>query len=116
MKFCSRKNKISLFFLSLFVVAVNAQQKDGWLTWNSADKNISILYPKEWTETKLNTGEIVAFVAPKSNAKDIYPDMLVLRAFPDSGIKDINRLRNFARNTLSPEWDFKIISSQKTTG
>lgn len=111
--FVSYQYKLHLFFLSLFVIASSTQQKDGWLTWNNADNTISISYPKEWTETKLNAGEIVAFVAPKTNAKDSYPDMLVLRAFPDSGIKDINRLKNFARSTLSPEWNFKITSSQK---
>jgi hypothetical protein len=39
---------------------------------------------------------------------------MVLRAFPDSGIKDIGRLKNFAQSTLSPKWNFKITSSQKS--
>ncbi len=113
MKFCAGVNKRNVFFLLLFSVTVYAQQKEGWLTWNNGDNTISISYPKEWTETKLNAGEVVAFLAPKTSAMDKYPDMLVLRSFPDSGIKDINRLKNFARNTLSPEWNFKITSSQK---
>jgi hypothetical protein len=99
--------------LQLFFSAAIAQQKDGWLTWTNGDNSISISYPKEWTEKKLNAGEIVAFVAPKTNEKDHYPDMLVLRAFPDSGIKDIDKLKNFARNTLNRDWNFKMISSQK---
>src|SRR5262245_51276780 len=112
MKLCAHV-KITLLFLSLSASSVYGQQKSEWLTWSNADKTISISYPKEWTEKKLNAGEIVAFIAPKTNAQDSYPDMIVLRTFPDSGIKDIDRLKNFARNTLSPDWNFKITSSQK---
>src|SRR6185503_10377532 len=110
-----RINKLHVVFLSLFAVAVYAQQKGGWHIWNNGDNSISISYPDEWTEMKLNAGEIVAFVAPKTDSKDKYPDMLVLRAFPDSGIKDINHYKNFAQSTLSPKWNFKITSSQKIT-
>lgn len=113
MKFCDCANRINLFLLLLLAAPAFAQQKDGWVAWTSADKTVSISYPKEWTEKKLNAGEIVAVVAPKTDAKDTYPDMLLLRAFPDSGIKDINRLKNFAQSTLSPEWNFKIISTEK---
>jgi hypothetical protein len=115
MGFRQRINKLHIVFLSLFAVAVYAQQKGGWHIWNNADNTIAISYPDEWTEMKLNAGEIVAFVAPKTNADDKYPDMLVLRAFPDSGIKDINKLKDFAKSTLSPKWNFKITSSQKIT-
>src|SRR5688500_2824663 len=114
MEFLSRINKLHVIFLSLFAVAVYAQQGE-WHMWNSADNTLSISYPDEWIEMKLNAGEIVAFVAPKTDANDKYPDMLVLRAFPDSGIKDIDRYKNFAKSTLSPKWNFKITSSQKIT-
>src|SRR5689334_10305084 len=114
MKLCAHV-KIILFFLLLSSASVYAQQKDGWLTWSNGDKTISISYPKDWTERKLNAGEIIAFIAPKSSAQDSYPDMIVLRSFPDSGIKDINRLKDFARHTLSPDWNFKITSSEKIT-
>jgi hypothetical protein len=106
--------KINLFFFLLFFACTSyGQQKGGWLTWNNADNTISISYPKEWNELKLDGGEIVAFTAPKDNPQDKYPDMLVLRAFPDSGEKNIDRLKDFARTTLSPAWNFKITSSQK---
>ena len=107
-------NKIKLLFPVLCSAVAFAQQNPGeWLTWSSASNTISISYPKEWTEKKLNAGEIVAFVAPKTDEKDTYPDMLVLRAFPDSGIKDLARLKDFARGTLSSRWNFKMVSSQK---
>ena len=106
--------KTYLLFLSLFFsFACYGQQSEGWLTWNNADNTVSISYPKEWTEQKLNAGEIIAFTAPKDNAEDHYSDMLVLRAFPDSGMKSIDSLKNYARTTLSPQWNFKITSSKK---
>lgn len=106
--------KICAFlFPFFFAFSFEAQQKDGWLTWNNSANTITISYPKDWAETELNAGEIVAFVAPKTGAKDIYPDMFVLRAFPDSGVKNIDQLKIFAQKTLSSKWDFKITSSQK---
>src|ERR1044071_7776313 len=99
MEFATRIIKLHVVFLSLFAMAVYAQQKGEWHMWNNADKTLSISYPDAWTKMKLNSGELVAFVAPKTDANDHYPDMLVLRAFPDSGIKDINRLKNFAKST-----------------
>ena len=113
MKFCA--HRITVFFLSILSAAVYAQPKEEWLTWANVRNTVSISYPKDWSEVKLNAGEIVAFVAPKTDAKDTYPDMLVLRAFPDSGIKDIDRLKNFASGTLSKEWNFKMVSSEKVT-
>ena len=106
--------KINLLFLGIVsVLNSHGQQKEGWLTWTSADNTISISYPKEWSEIKLNSGEIAGFAAPKDGEQDHYSDMLVLRAFPDSGIKSIDKLRNYAATTLSPEWHFRIMSSQK---
>ena len=113
MKSVAHLNRLYTIFFTVFLSSVSAQQKEGWLTWNNTANTITISYPKDWTETKLNAGEIVAFIAPKTDAKDSYPDMMVLRAFPDSGIKDIGRLKNFAQSTLSPKWNFKITSSQK---
>jgi hypothetical protein len=105
---------IHLFFLSLFIASASfGQQSEEWLTWNSADNTVSISYPKEWTEQKLNAGEVIAFAAPKDNTEDHYPDMIILRAFPDSGAKNIDRFKDFARNTLNPDFKFKISSSQK---
>jgi|KBSSwiStaDraftv2_1062776.scaffolds.fasta_scaffold1722273_1 hypothetical protein len=116
MKSFAKLDKLHLIFFSLFAVALYAQQqKDGWFTWTSGDRSVSVSYPKEWSELKLNAGEIIAFAAPKTDAKDSYPDMLILRSFPDSGIKNIDRLKNFARNTLSPDWNFKMVSSRKIT-
>jgi hypothetical protein len=115
MGFRKRINKLHLVFLSLFAVAVYAQQKGEWHIWNNADSTLSISYPDEWTEMKLNSGEIVAFVAPKTDVNDKYPDMMVLRVFSDSGIKDINHYKSFAQTTLSPKWNFKMTSSQKIT-
>jgi len=115
MEFLTRINKLHVVFLSMFAMAVYAHQKGEWHTWTNADKTISISYPDEWTEMKLDAGEIVAFVAPKTDVNDKYPDMLLLRAFPDSGIKDIDHYKNFAQSTLSPKWNFKITSSQKIT-
>lgn len=106
--------KICAFLFSfLFAFSFQTQQKDGWLTWNNNSNTITISYPKDWTEAKLNAGEIVAFLAPKTDSKDNYPDMILLRAFPDSGIKNIDGLKDFAQKTLSPKWNFKITSSQK---
>ncbi|MBK5284612.1 MAG: hypothetical protein JJE25_04365 [Bacteroidia bacterium] len=102
-----------LFLLLLIGFASHAQQEAGLLTWNNTENTISISYPKEWTELKLNGQEIIAFTAPKDNAEDHYPDMLVLRAFPDSGEKNIDRLKDYARSTLNPEFKFKISFSKK---
>src|SRR5690349_674530 len=115
MEFLTRINKLHVVFLSLFAIAVYARQKGEWRIWTNADKSISISYPDEWTELKLDAGELVAFVAPKTDANDKYPDMLVLRAFPDSGIKDLDHFKNFAKSTLSPKWNFEMTSSVKMT-
>lgn len=105
---------IHLFFLSLFIASASfGQQSEERLTWNSADNTVSISYPKEWTEQKLNAGEVIAFAAPKDNAEDRYPDMLILRAFPDSGLTSIDSLKNYAHTTLNPAFKFKVSSSQK---
>jgi hypothetical protein len=107
-------DKINLLFLSLFFAFASlGQQEEGWLSWNNAGNTVSISYPKEWAERKLDAEEIIAFTAPKDNADDHYSDMLVLRAFPDSGMTSIDSLKNFVRTTLSPQWNFKITSSNK---
>jgi hypothetical protein len=105
----------SLFLSFLFITGICiAQQKTGWLKWENSAGNISISYPKEWTELKLNSADIVvAFAAPKDNAKDRDADMMVLRVFPDSGAKSIDQLKDFARKSLNTKWKYKINLNKK---